>query len=62
MDKKPISFAQLAKEEAASKAPWSDEGKRALLSAFIRINGYLRLTKGEEKGSSFRANPPRSPR
>lgn len=47
MEKKPISFALLAKEEAA-KAERSDEEKRALLSAFIRINGYLRLTKGEE--------------
>jgi conserved hypothetical protein len=47
MDKKPISFAQLAKEEA-SRAPWNDEGKRALLSAFIRLNGFLRLTGGEE--------------
>ena len=47
MDKKPISFALLAKEEAA-RALRSDEEKRALLSAFIRINGYLRLTKGEE--------------
>jgi DNA-binding protein WhiA len=47
MEKKAISFAQLAKEEAA-KAPRSDAAKRALLSAFIRINGYLRLTKGEE--------------
>jgi len=47
MEKKPISFALLAKEEAA-RSPRSDEEKRALLSAFIRINGYLRLTKGEE--------------
>jgi DNA-binding protein WhiA len=47
MEKKPISFALLAKEEAA-RFPRSDEEKRALLSAFIRINGYLRLTKGDE--------------
>jgi DNA-binding protein WhiA len=47
MEKKAISFAQLAKEESA-KAPRSDAAKRALLSSFIRINGYLRLTKGEE--------------
>jgi DNA-binding protein WhiA len=47
MEKKALSFASLAKEEA-SRAPRSDGAKRALLSAFIRINGYLRLTKGKE--------------
>lgn len=44
---KTLSFAQSVKEEAA-KAIRSDEAKRSLLSAFARINGYLRLTKGKE--------------
>jgi DNA-binding protein WhiA len=44
---KAISFAQGVKEESA-RAPRSDEAKRSLLSAFIRINGYLRLN-GKEK-------------
>lgn len=42
------SFAKLVKEESA-KAPRSDEEKRAFLSAFARMNGYLRL-KGQESG------------
>lgn len=45
MERPLVSFAQLAKEEAA-KAPRSDEEKRSLLSAFLRINGYLRLSGG----------------
>jgi DNA-binding protein WhiA len=47
MDRKIISFAQLVKEESASFQR-SDEAKRSLLSSFIRINGYLRLNKGQE--------------
>lgn len=47
---KPIvpSFAQLVKEECA-RAERSDEEKRAFLSAFARMNGYLRL-KGDTAG------------
>ena len=37
-----VSFAELVKEESA-RAPREDEEKRAFLSAFIRMNGYLRL-------------------
>lgn len=44
---KSVSFAQSAKEEAARFAR-SDEAKRSLLSSFVRINGYLRLSKGRE--------------
>lgn len=36
------SFAELAKEESA-RAPRNNSEKRAFLSAFIRMNGYLRL-------------------
>ena len=38
----PISFTELVKEES-SKADRQDSEKRAFLSAFIRMNGYLQL-------------------
>ena len=38
----PISFTELVKEES-SKADRLDSEKRAFLSAFIRMNGYLQL-------------------
>lgn len=47
MSDKGISFAQSVKEESA-RAERSDEEKRSLLSAFVRLNGYLRLTGGKE--------------
>lgn len=46
MIQKGISFAQAVKEES-TRAPRDDESKRSLLSAFCRINGYLRLS-GED--------------
>lgn len=41
------SFAELTKEESAL-ALRSDEEKRAFLSAFVRMSGYLRLNEGKE--------------
>jgi DNA-binding protein WhiA len=42
-----LSFASEVKEEI-SHLDRSDENKRALLSSFIKINGHLRLSKGQE--------------
>ena len=43
-----ISFARLVKEESA-KAERSVSEKKALLSSFVRINGYLRI-RGKQEG------------
>ena len=43
-----ISFARLVKEESA-KAERSISEKKALLSSFVRINGYLRI-RGKQEG------------
>ena len=43
-----ISFARLVKEESA-KAERSASEKKALLSSFVRINGYLRI-RGKQEG------------
>lgn len=43
-----ISFARLVKEESA-KAERSFSEKKALLSSFVRINGYLRI-RGKQEG------------
>jgi len=43
-----ISFARLVKEESA-KADRSVSEKKALLSSFVRINGYLRI-RGKQEG------------
>ena len=43
-----ISFARLVKEESA-KADRSASEKKALLSSFVRINGYLRI-RGKQEG------------
>lgn len=42
MVESPISFTELVKEES-SKADRIDSEKRAFLSAFVRMNGYLQL-------------------
>ncbi|MBR3266990.1 MAG: DNA-binding protein WhiA, partial [Bacilli bacterium] len=42
------SFARLVKEESA-KAERSESEKKALLSSFVRINGYLRI-RGKQEG------------
>lgn len=46
MEKSLASFAELVKEESA-KAPRTDTEKRAFLSSFIRMNGYLQLRDGK---------------
>lgn len=46
--KEGISFAEKVKEESA-RAERDDEEKRSLLSAFIRLNGYLSIKEGEER-------------
>lgn len=43
-----ISFAEKVKEESA-KAERDDEEKRSLLSAFIRLNGYLSIKEGNKR-------------
>ena len=47
-NKESISFARLVKEESA-KAERSLSEKKALLSSFVRINGYLRI-RGKQEG------------
>jgi len=47
METKTISFAREAKEEI-TRQNWSDEMKRSILSAFIKINGHIRLSSGKE--------------
>ena len=47
-NKESISFARLVKEESA-KAERSFSEKKALLSSFVRINGYLRI-RGKQEG------------
>ncbi|MDO5329811.1 MAG: DNA-binding protein WhiA [Bacillota bacterium] len=42
------SFAYGVKEEIARK-DWSDECKRSILSAFLKINGGLRISGGKEE-------------
>ena len=46
--KESTSFARLVKEESA-KAERSLSEKKALLSSFVRINGYLRI-RGKQEG------------
>lgn len=46
--KESTSFARLVKEESA-KAERSESEKKALLSSFVRINGYLRI-RGKQEG------------
>lgn len=46
--KEGISFAEKVKEESA-RAERDDEEKRSLLSAFIRLNGYLSIKEGKER-------------
>lgn len=43
-----ISFAEKVKEESA-RAERDEEEKRSLLSAFIRLNGYLSIKEGQER-------------
>ncbi len=43
-----ISFAEKVKEESA-RSERDDEEKRSLLSAFIRLNGYLSIKEGAQR-------------
>jgi cell division protein WhiA len=46
-ENRTVSFAQEVKEEMCLTER-SDEEKRSLLAAFVRINGHIRLSKGKE--------------